>query len=138
MLSETDRFPYCNQKTSLGENVVKLKLVLLAAAAALAVPAIAIAQEATAPSDTVKAVVEKGVTMEVAGNVGDIEYKPDGSFSGFDGMFAGTYKTNGNKLCITVEAFGLVDQCQEYPDGKKSGDSFELTSDMGAMKVTIR
>jgi phosphate-selective porin len=115
---------------------VKLKLALLAAAAALVAPAIAIAQ--TAPSDTVKAVVEKGVTMEVAGNAGDIEYKTDGTFSGFDGMFAGTYKTDGNKLCITVDAFGIVDQCQEYPDGKKSGDSFELTSDMGPMKVTIR
>ena len=64
--------------------------------------------------------------------------KPDGTFSGFDGMFAGTYKTNGNKLCITVEAFGMVDQCTEYPDGKKSGDTFEIPSDMGPMKVTIR
>ena len=114
---------------------MKLKLALLAAAA-FALPAMA--QETAPPSDTVKAVIEKGVTMEVAGNVGDIEYKADGTFSGFDGQFGGTYKTNGNKLCITVEAFGIVDQCQEYPDGKQSGDSFELTSDMGPLKVTIR
>ena len=112
---------------------MKLKLALCVAAI---VTAPAIAQEP--PSDTVKAVVEKGVTMDVQGNVGDIEYKSDGTFSGFDGMFAGTYKTDGNKLCITVEAFGLVDQCQAYPDGKKSGDTFELTSDMGTMQVTIR
>lgn len=112
---------------------MKLKLALCVAAI-IAAPAIA--QEP--PSDTVKAVVEKGVTMDVQGNVGDIEYKSDGTFSGFDGMFAGTYKTDGNKLCITVEAFGLVDQCQAYPDGKKSGDTFELTSDMGTMQVTIR
>ncbi len=114
---------------------MKLKTLLLAA---VVVAAPAFAQEAAAPSDTVKAVIEKGVSMDVQGNVGDIEYKSDGTFSGFDGMFAGTYKTNGNKLCITVEAFGLVDQCQEYPDGKKSGDSFTLASDQGEMQVTIR
>lgn len=112
---------------------MKIKLALLAAVMAAA-PAFAQAP----PSDTVKAVIEKGVSMDVQGNVGEIEYKPDGTFSGFDGMFAGTYKADGNKLCITVEAFGIVDQCQVYPDGKKSGDSFELTSDMGAMQVTIR
>lgn len=113
-----------------------MRLTLLAAAAALiAAPALA---QIAPPSDTVKAVVEKGVTMEVMGQAGDIEYKADGSFSGFDGQFAGTYKTNGNKLCITVEAFGMVDQCTEYPDGKKAGDSFEIPSEMGPLKVTIR
>ena len=118
-----------------GRYNMKIAKSLLAATAALvAIPAFA----QTAPSDTIALVLEKGVTMDVQGNVGDIEYKSDGTFSGFDGMFAGTYKANGNKLCITVEAFGIVDQCQEYPDGKQSGDSFELTSDMGPMKVTIR
>jgi heat shock protein HslJ len=104
------------------------------AAVLLAAPAL----DQTPPTDTVKAVVEKGVTMEVMGQAGDIEYKPDGTFSGFDGQFEGKYKTDGNKLCITVEAFGLIDQCTEYPDGKKSGDTFEIPSDMGPMKVTIR
>ena len=113
---------------------MKLKTVLLAAAL-IAAPAFA--QDAAAPSDTVAAVVAKGVSMDVGGNVGDIEYKADGTFSGFDGMFSGTYKTNGNKLCITVEAFGLNNACQEYPDGKKSGDTFTLESDMGPMQVTI-
>ena len=114
---------------------MKLAPIMLAAAM-LAAPAFA--QEAAAPSDTVAAVVAKGVSMDVGGNVGDIEYKADGTFSGFDGMFSGTYKTNGNKLCITVEAFGMIDQCSEYPDGKKSGDTFELPSEMGPLKVTIR
>lgn len=112
---------------------MKLRLALLAAAM-IAAPAFA--QEP--PSETIKNVIEKGVSMDAQGNVGEIEYKPDGTFSGFDGMFSGTYKADGNKLCITVEAFGLVDACQAYPDGKKSGDTFELTSDMGTMQVTIR
>jgi len=104
-------------------------------AALLAAPALA---QTAPPSDTVKAVIEKGVTMEVMGQAGDIDYKPDGTFSGFDGQFEGAYKADGNKLCITVEAFGIVDQCTEYPEGKKSGDSFEISSDMGPLKVTIR
>ncbi len=113
---------------------MKLQFALLSAVL-FAAPALA---QGAPPSDTVKAVVEKGVSMDVQGNVGDIEYKPDGTFSGFDGMFSGTYKTDGNRLCITVEAFGLVDSCQEYPDGKKSGDSFSMESPQGAMQVTIR
>jgi hypothetical protein len=108
------------------------------ALAAAMVVAPAFAQEVAPPSDTVKAVVEKGVTMEVMGQAGDIEYKADGTFSGFDGQIEGTYKTDGNKLCITIEAFGAIDQCSEYPDGKTSGDTFELPSDMGPLKVTIR
>ncbi|HOZ27070.1 MAG TPA: hypothetical protein PLH23_05270 [Hyphomonadaceae bacterium] len=114
---------------------MKLAPIMLAAAM-LAAPALA--QDVAPPSDTVKAVVEKGVTMEVMGQAGDIEYKADGTFSGFDGQIEGTYKTNGNKLCITAEAVGILDQCSEYPDGKKSGDTFELPSDMGPLKVTIR
>jgi hypothetical protein len=131
VIKETHRFLI--QAIHVGGLSLKLRLSLLTAAM-IAAPAIA--QEP--PSDTVKAVIEKGVSMEAQGNVGTIEYKPDGTFSGFDGMFSGTYKADGNKLCITVEAFGMVDACQAYPDGKKSGDTFDLTSDMGTMQVTIR
>ena len=102
----------------------------------LAAPALA--QEGAPPSDTIKALVEKGVTMEVAGQAGDILYKPDGTFSGFEGQIEGKYRTDGNRLCITREAFGMITQCTEYPDGKTSGDTFEISSDMGPLKVTIR
>jgi polyisoprenoid-binding protein YceI len=113
-----------------------MKLTTIALAAAL-LAAPALAQTAAPPSDTIKAVIEKGVTIEVGGMSGTIDYKPDGTFSGFDGQFEGTYKADGKKLCITVP--GMIDnQCQEYPDGKKSGDTFELTSDMGPLKTTIR
>ena len=63
-----------------------MKTIITFAMAAALIAAPALAQTAP-PSDTVKAVVEKGVTMEVAGQAGDIEYKPDGTFSGFDGQF---------------------------------------------------
>jgi hypothetical protein len=118
-------------------NTVKLAVGLALALAAA--PAFAQAPAAGAPpSDTIKAVIEKGVSVDVGGMVGNIDYKADGTFTGFDGQFSGTYKTDGNKLCITVPAMGLDNACQAYPDGKKSGDTFELTSDMGPLKTTIR
>lgn len=113
---------------------MKLATITLAAVL-LAAPALA--QDVAPPSDTIKAVLEKGVTIDVGGMTGDIEYKNDGTFSGFGGQFAGTYKADGNKLCITVPGM-IENQCQEYPAGKKSGDTFELTSDMGPLKTTIR
>ncbi len=110
-------------------------LVLGLSLALIAAPALA--QTAAPPSDTIKTVIEKGMTIDVGGMVGSIEYKADGTFSGFDGQFAGTYKTDGSKLCLTVP--GMMDnQCTAYPDGKKSGDTFEIPSDMGPLKVTIR
>lgn len=113
-----------------------MKLTTIALAAVL-LAAPALAQTAAPPSDTIKAVLEKGVSIDVGGMVGEIDYKADGTFSGFDGQFAGTYKADGNKLCITVPGM-IENQCQEYPAGKKSGDTFELTSDMGPLKTTIR
>lgn len=112
---------------------MKLKLAVLAAVM-VAVPAIA--QEAAAPTDTVKLIVEKGITIDAGGMVGDIIYSPDGKFSGFDGMFEGTYKTDGNKICIESAVIGT--SCSEYPDGKKSGDSFEMPGPQGTMTVTIK
>jgi hypothetical protein len=110
---------------------MKLKLVL-AAAVMLAAPAFA---QGAPGNDTVLAVVEKGVAIEIGGFAGTVDYKADGTFSGFDGMFSGTYKVDGNKICSESD---LGASCAEYPEGKKSGDTFELPSEMGPMKVTIR
>ena len=65
VVSETHRFP--NQRHPSGGLLLKLKLALFTAVM-IAAPAFAQAP----PSDTVKAVVEKGVTMDVQGNVGTI------------------------------------------------------------------
>ncbi len=108
-------------------------LALAFAAGMLAAPAFA----AAPPSDTLKAVIEKGVTLSVQGMDFDIDYKPDGTFVGGGGQFEGTYTVDGPKLCITIP--GMVEnQCTDYPDGKKSGDSFELANDQGSLTVTIR
>lgn len=107
-------------------------LVSAAAIAAFAMPALA---QGPAAGSTLANVLEKGVTMEVGGMEFEMAYKPDGTFDG--GAFAGTYKVDGNKLCITIE--GLADNaCTEYPDGKKSGDSFEVPSEFGVMTIKIK
>lgn len=114
-----------------------LKIVLAAAVALAAAPALA----QTAPSDTLTIALEKGVTLNVIGMgmTGDVAYKPDGTFSGFDGQYEGTYKVDGNKLCSTSAAVGEDNTCVEYPDGKKSGDKFKIMHPaIGDIEVTLK
>lgn len=117
---------------------MKITNSLLAATAALvAIPAFA----QTAPSDTIALVLEKGVTMSVAqmGITGDVTYKPDGTFSGFDGQYEGTYKADGSKLCLTAPAVGQDNTCFDYPTGQKSGDKFKITDpNVGEIEITIK
>ena len=117
---------------------MKLTKSLLAAAIALvAVPAIA----QTAASDTIAKVIEKGVTMNVIGMgmTGDVAYKADGTFSGFDGQYEGTYKVDGSKMCFTAAAVGQDNACFDYPAGKTSGDKFKITdANIGDIEITIK
>ena len=113
-----------------------MRLITIALAAAL-IAAPVFAQEAAPPSDTIKTIVEKGMTMSVMGMEGAMDFKPDGTFSGFDGMFAGTYKVDGPKLCLTVPGM-MENQCTEYPVGNTSGDKFTITGDFGDIEVTVR
>jgi hypothetical protein len=117
-----------------------MKLTIFAAAAAALITLPAFAQEAPAPapaSDTIKEVTTKGVIFDVMGMEIDMDFKADGTFSGMAGAFAGTWKADGKKLCLTIPGM-IENQCTEYPDGKKSGDSFEITGDQGPMNVKIR
>jgi len=113
------------------------RIALLAAVAALAAPALA----QTAPSDTLTVALAKGVTLNVIqmGMTGDVTYKPDGTFSGFDGQYEGTYKVDGSKLCSTAAAVGEDNTCVEYPSGKVSGDKFKITHPtIGEIEVTLK
>lgn len=116
---------------------MKLKLMALVAAA-VAMPALA---QTAPPSDTLTEVIAKGVTITVAqmSMTGDVAYKADGTFSGFDGQYEGTYKVDGAKLCITAAAVGQDNACIEYPTGKKSGDKFKVTDPaVGELEITIK
>lgn len=115
---------------------MKLKMMVLATAA-IALPALA----QTAPSDTIAEMISKGVTISVAqmGITGDVVYKEDGTFSGFDGQYEGTYKVDGTKLCLTAAAVGQDNSCLEYPTGKKSGDKFKVSDPaVGELEITIK
>src|ERR1700761_4519848 len=108
----------------------------VAAFALVAGPVIAdpAAPAGAAPNDTIQAILAHGDAIDVGGMSFDLTFKPDGTFS--SGEFAGTYHTDGDKLCVTIE--GLVNnQCTAYPAGKKSGDSFTVQGDMGPYTVTI-
>jgi heat shock protein HslJ len=108
------------------------KFAIVCACAAFLAPS-ALSEETT----TLKEVTTKGVIIEVQGQAIDIDYNEDGTFSGMGGAFAGTWKIDGAKLCLTIP--GMVEnQCTEYPEGKKAGDTFEVQGEMGAMNVTIR
>lgn len=111
--------------------------VLALTAAMLAAPVLAQEAPAAPPTDTIKAVTEKGVFFDVMGMEIDMDFKADGTFTGMAGAFAGTWKADGNKLCLTIPGM-IENQCTEYPDGKKSGDVFEISSDNGPMTVKIR
>jgi len=115
-----------------------LKLAIAAAIMICAGPVFA--QEATpaaaAPaSDTVKAIVEKGSKLSVMDMEFVLTYKADGTYTDDQGS-GGKYRVDGKKLCLTPDAIGQ-ELCSEYPDGKKSGDKFEIQSDFGPMTVTV-
>jgi hypothetical protein len=114
-----------------------VKYTLAALVALAAAPAFA----QTAPNDTLTLVLAKGATLNVIGMgvTGDVAYKADGTFSGFEGQYEGTYKIDGNKLCATSAAVGEDNACVEYPDGKVSGDKFTLKHPtIGDIEVTLK
>jgi hypothetical protein len=114
-----------------------MKYAIVAAVAFAAAPAFA----QTAANDTLALALEKGVTLNVIGMgmTGDVAYKSDGTFSGFDGQYAGTYKVDGSKLCSTSPAVGEDNTCVEYPAGKVSGDKFKIAHPtIGEIEVTLK
>jgi hypothetical protein len=117
-----------------------LKYVAVASLLLAAVPVLA-QTPAAAPgapaSDTVKIAIEKGTKIDAGGMVYEQTYKADGSYTGATDGDAGKYRADGKKLCLTPDAIGQ-EICIEYPDGKKSGESFEAQSDFGPMTVSIK
>ncbi len=101
--------------------------ILAAALAAALLAGPALAQTAGAPaSDAVKVVLEKGLIIDIMGMPVDMVFNKDGSFAAMQGSFPGRYRVDGNKVCLTSDAMP-EESCLEVPDGKKSGDSFNMT-----------
>lgn len=105
-----------------------MRIFTAALAAALFVaPAIAQTPAAGAPAtEATKVVLEKGLLIDIMGMPVDMMFNKDGSFAAMQGSFPGKYRVDGNKICITSDAMP-EESCLEVPDGKKSGDSFNMT-----------
>lgn len=106
-------------------------------ALALAGPA---ARAQSASIDTLYYVVREGIVMTVQGHVIPIDYAEDGTFSGAASgtRFEGTYRLEGNRIC-TASSLSMSETCTAYPEGKRPGDEFEVTSPaLGSVRVRIR
>jgi hypothetical protein len=108
-----------------------LKRLVLSAglAAALAVPAFA---------DTLTEITTKGIILKIQGMEIPIMYNADGSFEGEAlGMpFAGKWAIKDAKLCTSSD-MQPEERCTAYPEGKKSGDEFDVESEMGPITIKI-
>ncbi|MEZ5938780.1 MAG: hypothetical protein R3C52_11250 [Hyphomonadaceae bacterium] len=100
------------------------------AAALLAAPAFADG------ADTIKLMIANGATFDIGGQVYDLTYLADGKFDDPVGG-GGEYRVDGATLCHTPVQIGQ-EICTEIPADKKEGDTFELTSDLGPLIVTIK
>lgn len=107
-------------------------MISLLFAAALA----AQANMAPDPDSTLGQVTSHGIVLSAQGFDIDVDYTPDGKFTAFDGQITGTWRADGDKLCTTSNA-QPEESCTAYPEGKKSGDSFDLATPDG-QSVTIK
>lgn len=101
--------------------------------------ALALALAATAPAaaDTLKEVTTHGMILVIGDMEIPVDFTPDGKFTALDGQVTGAWRIDGEKLCTTSNA-DPTERCVAYPKDKKSGDSFEVTSDQGTATVKIR
>jgi hypothetical protein len=106
-------------------------IIAIATAAAFAAPAFA--QQPT----TLQEVTTKGIVLQIQGMDIDVAYKPDGTFSAMEGQVTGKWRIDGEKLCTTSN-MSPDEECTVYPAGKKSGDSFDLTSAQGTATIKIK
>jgi hypothetical protein len=107
-----------------------MRMLFIAAAAVLALAT-------PAAADTLQELTTKGMIITIQDMMIEVTYTPDGKFTAMDGQITGTWKIDGDKLCTTSN-FDPSEQCLEYPKGKKSGDSFEVTGPQGSATIKIK
>lgn len=92
---------------------------------------------APALADTIKEMTGHGIVLTAAGQDIDVDYTPDGKFSAAGGQVTGTWRVDGDKLCSTSNV-DPTERCVAFPKDKKSGDSFELTTEQGSVTIRIK
>lgn len=90
-----------------------------------------------AHAGTLDEVTKHGMVVTLGSFDLGTDFTADNRFSMADGMIRGTWRTDGNKLCLTGDTDGL-ESCTEYPEGKVSGDTFEVQLEHGPATVRIR
>jgi hypothetical protein len=90
-----------------------------------------------AAADTLQELTTHGMIMTVQGMDIEVTYKPDGTFTAFDGQITGKWHIDGDKLC-TSSSLDPTDSCVAYPKDKKSGDKFDLTTEQGTATIKIK
>ncbi|HEV7690596.1 MAG TPA: hypothetical protein VGO52_07240 [Hyphomonadaceae bacterium] len=114
------------------------KLAIGLALALTAVPALAQTPAGAPASDTVKVVIEKGLIIDIMGMPVDMLFNKDGTFAAMAGAYPGKYRVDGKKVCLTSDAMP-EESCIEVPDGKKSGDTFNMTlGELGETSAKIQ
>ena len=108
-------------------------IALIALAAPLALSAVATAARA----ETVDEIVAHGMVITIGDMAIDLNFTPDGKFSGFEGQITGTWKIDGDKLCTTSN-LDPNQTCLAYPKGHKSGETFQLDTPQGSVPVKIK
>jgi len=98
---------------------------------------LAAAAAAPAMADTLKEVTTHGIILVLGDMEIPVTYTPDGKLSAMDGQITGVWRIEGDKLCTSSTA-DPVDRCIAYPKDKKSGDTFELETEGGAVTIKIR
>lgn len=106
---------------------------IIVAAIAMSAAGPAFAQGTT----TLQEVTTKGIVLSVQGMDIDVTYKPDGTFTAMEGAVTGKWRIDGDKLC-TSSNFEPTESCAAYPEGKKSGDSFDITGPAGTATIKIK
>ncbi len=112
-----------------------MRTILLAAAFAVAAAAPAFAADSMAPYYGNTAVVTDG-----AGAVVKYQFNAGGTYAAIapDGARAtGKYTVANGKICLTPDTAGAPSGCAPQVDGKKVGDSWEITNDQG-QKLTVK
>jgi hypothetical protein len=113
-------------------------LTIALAAALLAAPALAQTPAGAPATDSVKAVIEKGLIIDIMGMPVDMLFNKDGTFAAMQGAYPGKYRIDGKKVCLTSDAMP-EESCIEVPDGKKSGDTFNMTlGELGETSAKIQ
>lgn len=90
-----------------------------------------------AAADTLQEVTTHGMIVMVGDTPIEVNFTPDGKLTAAGGAATGTWRIDGDKLCTTMDAVP-TEICVPYPEGKKSGDSFEVTGPQGSATVKIK